>query len=133
MHTKAADVKACYGDGTNNTDSLFFTLPSGTSKVVALPDGWVGNFVRVTPIGGNMYYFFSTTATASVVIPAAADNGAGAATTGEYVANGSTLPIWVPYAAPGTHIYFARIGDAAGSVSITKASGQPGNNTVPGQ
>lgn len=130
--SKASDVKAAFGDGTNNTDSLFFTL-AATSKVVALPNGWKGQYVRITPIGADMYYFFSTSASAAVVIPAAADAGAPAATTGEYVAAGNTLPVQVPYSIDGTSIYFARIGSGTGSISVTKASGKPGNNTEQGE
>jgi hypothetical protein len=131
MHSKAADVKAAFGNGTDNTDVGFYTI-AASSKVVALPDGWVGQFVRITP-SVDMYYFFSSSPTASVVIGTAADDGSFAATRGEFVAAGSTLPVWVPYCAADKHVYFARIGSTTGGVTITKASGKPGNNTEAGE
>lgn len=130
---KAEDVKAAFGDGVNNTDSDFFTL-AAASKVGQVPDGWKGQFVRMTPIGANMWYFFSSNPAAAIAIGAASDGGTQSPTQGEYVANGTTIPVLVPYAAEGQHVYFVRIGDAAGTgVSVTKASGKPGENSVQGE
>jgi hypothetical protein len=134
---KAADVKAAFGagDGVTNTDSLFYTL-AATTKNGQIPDGWQGQFVRITPLGANMWYYFSFNATGTVVINAAADNGGGAPTQGEPVLAGITLNVVVPTAPnnPGNqHVYFIRIGDAAGTgVSMTKASGVPGQNANAG-
>jgi hypothetical protein len=130
---KADDVKAAFGDGANNTDSAFFTL-AATSKVGQVPDGWKGQFVRMTPFGANMWYFFSTNPAAAIAIGAASDGGTQSATQGEYVPTGTTARMLVPYAPEGSHVYFVRIGDAAGTgVSITKASGKPGENSVQGE
>lgn len=130
---KKDEAKGAFGDGVNNSDTDFFTLAAAT-KVGQIPDGWKGQIVRVTPFGANMWYLFSTLSTATVAIGAASDGGTQSATQGEYVPNGVTLQVAVPYAPEGQHIYFARIGDAGGTgVSITKASGKPGENSVQGE
>lgn len=126
--TKAEDVKLPWGDGTNNTDVAKFTL-TAASLVGPLPVAWYGHFVRVRPVGGNMWFFITSSSTATVANPAADASGALGATRGEYVANGELFHGQIPYAAPGTTLYIARIGDANGDVYVSKASGTPGNNT----
>lgn len=132
MYSKAADVKAAFSDGTNNSDSLTFNLTTGSLNV-ALPDGWKGQFVRIRSIGADLTYLFSTSASATVTTSAGAADGAPSTTRGEFVPNGELFSAWVPYAPDGKSVYFVRIGSAAGSVCVTKASGAPGNNTDPGR
>jgi hypothetical protein len=128
--TKAEDVKLPFGDGTNNTDVAKFTLTAG-SLVGALPTGWYDQFVRIRPVGANMWFYITTASGAVVANPASDNAGALGATRGEYVANGELFHGKLPDAAPGTTLYIARIGDAVGDVYVSKASSTPGNNTDP--
>src|SRR5678815_4393039 len=128
MFAKAADVKAAFGDGTANTDSLFFTLTGATANA-AIPVGWEGQFVRIRPIGADMWFFFSSSNAATAVIGVSAADGGAAATRGEFVPNGELFQCEVPYAREGAGVFFVRIGSGAGTgVVMTKASGMPGNN-----
>jgi hypothetical protein len=126
--TKAEDVKLPFGDGTNNTDVAKYTLTAG-SLVGAVPVAWYGHFVRIRPVGGNMWFYITSSASAVVANLASDNTGALGPTRGEYVANGELFHGQIPYAPPGTTLYIARIGDAVGDVYVTKASGTPGNNT----
>ena len=126
--TKAEDVKLPWGDGTNNTDVAKFTLTTG-SLVGVLPVAWCGHFVRIRPVGGNMWFYITSASGAVVANPAADASGALGATRGEYVANGELFHGQIPYAGDGVPFYIERIGDAAGDVYVSKASGTPGNNT----
>lgn len=125
---KAADVKLPFGDGTNNTDVAKFTLTAG-SLVGILPVGWYGQFIRIRPVGGNMWFYLTTLSTATVANPASDNAGALGATRGEYVANGELFHGQIPTVPDGTFVYIARIGDAVGDVYVSKAGGTPGNNT----
>ena len=129
MEAKAADVKACFGDGTNNTDSAVYTLTT-SSKTNALPIGWYGQFIRIRPVGGAIWFYFSKNASATIAAnPVPSDAGTQAATQGEYIPNGELFHCTVPYG--DQPIYFVRIGDTASTaVYITKASGAPGRNAV---
>lgn len=128
---KVDDVKLPGGDGTANTDVAKFTL-TAASLVGVLPVGWYGHFVRIRPVGGNMWFYITSNASAVVANPASDNAGALGATRGEYVANGELFHGRIPDVSPdGTLLYIARIGDAVGDVYITKASGKPGNNTDP--
>ena len=131
MFAKAADVKAAFSNGTDNSDSLTFNLTTGSLNA-ALPDGWKGQFVRIRSIGADLTYLFSTSASATVTTSSGAADGGPSTTRGEFVPSGELFPVWVPYAPDGAHIYFVRVGSAAGSVCVTKASGKPGNNTDAG-
>lgn len=139
MDQKAADRKGAASNdptGVANTDVIMFTATTA-SKVNAMPQGWCGEFVRIQPIGTDIYYFWVTTQTAAApaatiaLPPAAADAGAQAGTQGELIKSGSILEIEVPNCPPNGAVWFARWGVTAGqSVQITKASGRPGWNTV---
>lgn len=126
--TKAEDVALAFGDGTNPTSAAKFTLTTG-SLVGILPVAWYGQFVRIRPVGGNMWFYITSNPAAVVANPASDNAGALGATRGEYVANGELFHGQIPYAADGTFLYIARIGDAAGDVYVSKGSGTPGNNT----
>ena len=129
--SKAEDRKAAYGNGTDVTDTLNFTLTS-SSKTNVLPRGFYGQFVRMRPVGANMNYAFSHSATIAIAAsPAATDAGASAATQGEYVPDGELVEVEIPYAGPAGLVYFSRFGSAASqSVQLTKASGKPGGTTI---
>lgn len=124
----AADRAGNFGDGTNNTNSINFTL-TNTSKVNALPEEFEGRYVRIRPNGSTMYYFFTTASGATIATPpAATDAGARAATQGEGpFADGEIIEVRVPHGATGETIHFARIGGTASqSVQITLADGTRG-------
>lgn len=139
MDQKAADRKGAAASditGVANTDVVMFTATNG-SKVNAMPQGWAGEFVRIQPIGTDIYYFWvitpTTAAPANTIAlpPAGTDNGAFAANQGELVKSGAILEIEVPNCPQAGAVWFARWGVTAGqSVQITKASGRPGFNTV---
>lgn len=126
--TKDGDILAASGDGTANTTVGAYTL-TAASQNNPIPQGWCGQFVRMRAVGGNMWYFFSKVAGNTVANLAAAADGAFGPTRGEYVPNGELINVLVPYSPDGIPVYFNRIGDAVGTVYITKASGQPLNNT----
>lgn len=130
--TKAEDVKAPFGDGVNNSDVLAFTLGVASATGV-LPVGWYGQFVRIRPVGGNMWFLITTLSTATAANPSAAVDGGPAITRAEYVANGEVFQCALPTADGGGLLYIARIGDTASTtVYVAKASGTPGNNTKNG-
>lgn len=130
MTTKAEDVLAASGDGTNPTTVARYTLELASASN-AVPIGWQGQWVRIRPVGGDMYYFFSKTAGATAANPAAAADGGFGATRGEYVPSGERIEVLVPYAKDGDAVYFVRLGGTAStSVYMTKASGLPLNNTT---
>lgn len=127
--------------GVDSTDVINFTATT-TSKVSAMPIGWAGEFVRIQPVGTDLYYYFVVTpppATGAVTAPpnsvtappAATDAGAQSATQGELIKSGVVLDVLVPSCNPGGAVWFCRLGvTAAQSVQITKATGRPGWNTL---
>lgn len=120
------DVKAAFGDGTNNTDTVWYTADT-VPRHVALPSAFVGQFVRIRPMGANLQYFFSSNPAAVIAAAVPTAAGAQAATQGEPVANGNPLTVEVPSIGFNGPVFFCWVCDAAGTgVCITKASGVPG-------
>lgn len=129
MQTKAEDVKAPFGDGVANTDAAKFTL-SAVSAAGLIPVGWYGMFIEIRPVGANMVsWFFSTLSTATATNAASDANGSQSAGRGGYIPNGEMRSYQVPFKDNGAQIFLVRLGDGAGDVYISKASGTPGNNT----
>ena len=126
------DVKGCFGDGTNNTDTRRFTAGAAPGRADAVPDGWVQEFVRIVSVGADSSYFFSTNASATCDPTTAATNaGSSAATQGEPLLAGVEKTVLIPNCGPGQKIYFVRASAGAVTyIAMTKASGKPGNNTV---
>lgn len=131
MIPKAEDILAPFGDGVANTTVLRYTL-AAASRADPIPPGWYGQFVRLRPIGGDLFYFFSKNPAAVATNAAAADDGAPSVSRGELLPANEKADVQIPYANEGEAIYFVRIGSAAGSVYFSKASGQPGSNTKVG-
>lgn len=139
MYNKAADRKGAANldpTGATNTDVIMFTATTA-SKVNTMPQGFCGEFVRIQPIGTDIYYYWVITPTpaapaATIALPpAASDAGAQAATQGELVKSGAILEIECPNVPTGGAVWFCRWGVVAGqSVQITKASGKPGQNLL---
>lgn len=134
---KAADRKgAAWIVGAANTDVIMFTATTA-SKVNAMPRGFEGQYVRIQPIGTDMYYFWAIDADAATTAvialpPAASDAGAQAVNQGELIKSGAILEVEVPSPPPGKSVYFCRWGvTVSQSVQITKASGKPGDNFNP--
>jgi hypothetical protein len=126
--SKAEDILAPFGDGVANTTVLRYTLEVA-SRADPIPAGWYGQFVRLRPLGGDLYFLFSKNPAQAVTNAAAANDGGPSATRGELVPSGERLEVQIPYANEGETIYFVRLGGtAATSVYFSKASGQPGSN-----
>ncbi len=120
------DIKAAFGDGTNVTDTVWFTADT-TPRHVALPQYLVGQWVRIRPVGANLQYFFSSNPAAVIAAATPSATGATATTQGEPVPTNTVLPVQVPSIGNNGVIYFCWVCDAAGTgVCITKASGVPG-------
>ncbi len=128
MYNKAAELTAPGGDGTNNTSVISFTLDA-TARNVAMPRDFYGQYVRMIPVGANLYWYFSTSSSASVDRTVAASaSGARAANLGSYIASGTERQPICPAANPGTTVYLVWQGDAAGTfLQIEKSSGRPLN------
>lgn len=131
---RANDVKGCYGDGTNPTDTISYSVAtgagSGTGRVDPIPVGWYGEFVRIISIGADSRYFFTKAANATID-PGRAASGTGDqhAQRGELLPSGIEKHVLIPVAGPGDIIYLARASSGAPtSLELTKASGKPGNN-----
>jgi hypothetical protein len=126
--SKAEDMVAPSGDGTNNTTVLALTLDT-TARNIELPPYMYGEFIRLTPFGANVYWFISTSASAAVDRTTAAGATsalASAATRGSRLDNGSTIERLCGYARPGQKLYLCYQGSAAGDfLQIEKASGKP--------
>lgn len=120
------DVKAAFGDGVLNTDTVWYTADA-TPRHVAVPQTLVGQFVRIRPVGANLQYFFSANPAATIVAATPSAAGATGVSQGESVANGATLSVQIPSIGFNTPVFFCWVCDAAGTgVCLTKASGVPG-------
>lgn len=133
---RANDVKACFGDGTNPTDTIAYTVATGagagSGRVDPVPVGWYGEFVRIVSIGADSRYYFTKLISATID-PGVAPSGIGSqsAQRGELLASGVGQHVLVPTAGPGETVFLARASAGAPtSLELTKASGKPGNNTV---
>lgn len=124
---QASDRSGAFGDGTNATEMLNFTL-TNVSKVNVLPVAWHGRYVRMRPVGADMNYYFTFDDGATIAAsPAASDAGASAATQGERVPDGELFEVKVPWPPSGGRVYFARLGSVASqSVQVVLADGTVG-------
>lgn len=130
--SKAEDVLAPFGDGVGNTTVLRYTLELA-SRADPIPVGWYGQFVRLRPLGGDCFFFFSKNSAAVATNAAAANDGGPSVSRAELVPAGEKGEFQIPTGDAGEIVYFVRIGGtAATSVYLSKASGQPGNNTKNG-
>ena len=115
-------IRAPIENATGAESTALFTATTDTAANV-VPKSWEGNFVRFTPIGGNLWYFFSSSATAEVdraALGTAAGNSA--ATVGYYVPDGTVEEAIVPIAPVGGRIYFVREASATIVVNMRRAS-----------
>jgi hypothetical protein len=138
--SKPEEILAPSGNGTDATTVVVFTLTT-TARNAALPRGYYGNFIRVIPVGANMYWYLAkgTTggAAASAAVATAASNtgsasGATGATVGSYLANGAERQVLCPNANADETVYICWVGDAAGTfMQVEKSSGKPMTNSDP--
>lgn len=110
---KAATVIAPATDATAFRTIILFDL--GTSHDSdALPDAWRGKYVRITPLGGNVWYNVDTAAQEIDRSVAGSDGQTANAKVGAYLANGSSEDVMLPNIEPNTEtMYFNREGDTA--------------------
>jgi hypothetical protein len=130
--SKAEDVLGPFGDGVATTTVLRYTLETA-SRADPIPPGWYGQFVRIRPLGGDLFFLFSKNPAAVAANAAAANDGGPSVSRAELVPAGERFDVQIPYANEGETIYFVRLGGtAATSVYFSKASGQPGSNVKVG-
>jgi hypothetical protein len=124
MQSKAADVKAPFGDGTNPTNVLFFTC-DGTSRANALPFSLQGKFVRVinTSANGAFWFISSDPAATCDATLAATDAGTTSAALGEYLGPGATSHVRLPYWGQDQTRYFVRASVSSAPLMIVEGSG----------
>lgn len=121
---KAPEFRTTESDGTalTNSNVALYTAAT-TDKCNAIPAEFHGKFVRVRPIGGNLWFVFTDKSTHVVDRAiAATDAGARAEGMGGYLPNGEVAHVRVPTPPLGGNVYFSREADASISVSIELAS-----------
>ena len=133
---RANDVKGCFGDGVNNTDTAGYTVAtgagSGSGRVDPVPVGWYGEFLGLRSVGADSRYFFTLLSTATID-PAVAASATGGLSPqrGALLPAGELVQVLCPVAGPGVTVFLARASTGAPtSLEVTKWSGKPGNNTV---
>lgn len=136
--SKSDEALAPSGNGTDATTILVFTLTT-TARNAVLPRGLYGNWIRVIPVGANMYWYLAkgTTggAAASAAVATAASTtgsatGATGATVGSYLANGLERERLCPNANADESVYLCWVGDGAGTfLQVEKSSGKPMTNS----
>lgn len=113
-------IRAPVKNATNAASTAKFTATTD-SAVSIIPQEWIGAYVRITPVGGNLHFLFTDDSTATVdrtvTATAAGDTGA---TVGGYLADGDSWYVIVPDIA-GKPVYFAREADATVVVYITRS------------
>jgi hypothetical protein len=121
---KPPEFRTTLADGSANTVSNVALYSATTSHACnELPEEFHGKYVRITPIGGNLWAVFTDKATHEVDRAIAATAaGARDEKLGGYVANGQTVHWRAPTPPPGGKLYFSREADASTSVSIELAS-----------
>jgi len=131
---RANDVKGCFGDGTNQTDTAGYTVAtgagSGSGRVDPIPVGWYGEFVGLRSVGADSRYFFTKNSGATID-PAVAASATGGLSSqrGALLPAGELVQVLVPTAGPSETVYLARASTGAPtSLEVTKWSGRLGNN-----
>lgn len=122
--TKAAIVKAPYGDGTNNTSVRFYDCTS-TSQAHAVPAAWAGKIVRISNETANLaqfFFSFNSAATCDETIAAAA-NGGGSASLGGSIAGNTERHVQLPELPESySTLYFVRASVTNTSLRLELAS-----------
>lgn len=61
----AVQINAPFGDGTNSSSVLLVAVTT-SAGVATVPAGWAGKWVRLKPVGGNVWVMASSLSTAAV-------------------------------------------------------------------
>lgn len=138
--SRPEEILAPSGNGTDATTPIVFTLTT-TARNAVLPRGLYGNWIRVIPVGANMYWYLakgttggaaSTAAVATAASTTGSATGATGATVGSYLANGVERQILCLNANADESVYLCWVGDGAGTfLQVEKASGKPMTNSEP--
>jgi hypothetical protein len=121
--SKAEDIKAPFGDGTNVTNVRLFTCDS-TSRANALPASFSGKYIEITNETTNLAQFFfskNSGATCDETI-AAADAGASSASLGGSLAGSASKHLTLPYWANNETMYFVRASVTSTSLRVEERS-----------
>lgn len=123
--TKAAIIKAPFGDGSANTSVLFFDC-TNASQAHPLPRSWAGKIVRIANETANLAQFFfshNSAATCDETIAAAA-NGGGAANLGGSIFGNTERHVQLPHLPNESQdfIYFVRASVTNTSLRLELAS-----------
>lgn len=95
--TKAAIIKAPFGDGTANTSVRFYDCTS-TSQAHAVPASWAGKIIRIANETANLaqfFFSFNSAATCDETIVASA-NGGGSVSLGGSIDGNSERHVQLP-------------------------------------
>lgn len=121
--TKAAIVRAPYGDGSTTT-VLFFDCTS-SSQAHAVPNSWAGKIVRISNETANLaqfFFSFNPAATCDETIVAAAA-GAANASLGGSIAGNTERHVQLPELPQGYNtLYFVRASVTNTSLRLELAS-----------
>lgn len=110
---KAATVIAPAPDASGFRTIILYGLGT-THDSGALPDEWRGKYVRITPLGGNLWYSVHTSAQEVDRTVSGGDGSTANAKVGAYLANGAAEDVMLPMIEPQTEtLYFNREGDTA--------------------
>ena len=123
--TKAAIIKAPFGDGSANTSVLFFDC-TASSQTHALPRSWAGKIIRIANETANLAQFFfslNSAATCDETIAAAA-NGGGSASLGGSIFGNTERHVQLPHLPNENQdfIYFVRASAVNTSLRLELAS-----------
>ncbi len=121
--SKAEDIKAPFGNGTDVTNVRLFTCDS-TSRANALPASFSGKYIEITNETANLAQFFfskNSGATCDETI-AAADAGASSASLGGSIAGSTSKQLLLPYWANNETMYFVRASVTSTSLRVEERS-----------
>lgn len=123
--TKAAIIKAPFGDGTNNTEVRFYDC-TPTSQAHIVPRSWAGKIIRIaneTANLANFFFSFNSAATCDETIAATA-NGGGSVSLGGSIAGNTERHVQLPILPNENqdNLYFVRASVTNTSLRLELAS-----------
>ena len=123
--TKAAIIKAPFGDGATNTNVLLFDC-TASSQAHPLPRSWAGKIVRIaneTANLANFFFSFNSAATCDEAIAATA-NGGGSVSLGDSIFGNTERHVQLPHLPNENQdfIYFVRASVTNTSLRLELAS-----------
>jgi hypothetical protein len=123
--TKAAILKAPFGDGSANTSVLFFDCTS-TSQAHIVPRSWAGKIIRISNETANLaqfFFSFNSAATCDETIAATA-NGGGSPSLGGSIFGNTERHVYLPVLPNENqdNLYFVRASVTNTSLRLELAS-----------